>query len=178
MKKDIIKICILFLIQCILVTLIKGFSIPLLVLFALLLLLTYISLEDWRTGEISVKLNIAVFILSVIYAIVSVFEIKTIVFNLLVFVLPFILIEAFFQIFINRGKDEEKFLIGGGDIILFASMSMVLSTIGMSIMLFFACLFSLITSKIINKSMVHFAPFIQIGLLIAVLVGDKIINFY
>ena len=78
-----------------------------------------------------------------------------------------LLIEAFFQLAINRGKDPEKFLVGGGDIFLFASMSMLLSTFGMMIMLFFACLFSLIASKIIKKSLIHFAPFIQIGLLIA-----------
>ena len=178
MKKDIIKVCILFLIQCILVTLIKGFSIPLLVLFSLLLVFTYISLEDWKTGEISVRLNVTVFILATIYAIFNGFGIKTIVFNLLVFVLPFILIELIFQLFINRGKDEERFLIGGGDIILFASMSMILSTANMMVMLFFACLFSLIASKVINKTMVHFAPFIQIGLLIAFLFGEKIMSLF
>ena len=152
MKKDIILVSILFLIQCIVVTLIKGFSIPLLVLFALLGIFTYISLEDWKTGEISVSLNAIVFILSIIYAVISSIEIKVIGFNLLVFVLPFIL--------------------------LFASMSMILSTINMMVMLFFACLFSLITSKVISKSMVHFAPFIQTGLLIAFLFGDKIMSLF
>lgn len=178
MKKDIILISMIFLIQCIGITLIKGISFPLLVLFVLLYLFTYISLEDWKTGEISVNLNIAVFILSIIYAFISRAEIKTIGVNLLVFVLPFILIELIFQIFINRQKDEERFLIGGGDIILFGSMSMILSTVNMMVMLFFACLFSLITSKVINKSMVHFAPFIQIGLLIAFLFGDRIMGVF
>lgn len=178
MKKDIVLMSITFLIQCILIILIKGFSIPLLVLFVLLGIFTYISLEDWKSGEISVGLNVIVFILSIIYAVISNLEIKTIGFNLLVFVLPFILIEAIFQLFINRGKDEERFLIGGGDVILFASMSMVLSTTNMMVMLFFACLFSLITSKVINKTMVHFAPFIQSGLLIAFLFGDKIMSLF
>lgn len=167
MRRDIIFVSLLFLIQCILITLIKGFTFPLLVLLILLGIFTYISLEDWKTGEIDIRLNIIVFILATIYAYMSVFEIKTTIFNLLVFVLPFILLETIFQVFINRGKDEEKFLIGGGDIILFASMSMLLDVRGMMVMLFFASLFSLITSKIINKTMVHFAPFIQIGLLIA-----------
>ena len=169
MRKDIILISITFLIQCILIILIKGFSIPLLVLFVLLGIFTYISLEDWRTGEISVSLNVIVFFLATVYAVISRIEIKTIGCNLLVFVLPFILIELIFQVFINRGKDVDKFLIGGGDIILFASMSMILNSYQMMIMLFFASLFSLITSKVINKTMVHFAPFIQIGLLIAFL---------
>lgn len=178
MKKDIILISILFLIQCIVITLIKGFAFPLLVLLVLLFIFTCVSLEDWRTGEITVSLNIIVFILSLIYAVFSNLEIKTIGFNLCVFVLPFILIETVFQVFINRGKDEERFLIGGGDIILFASMSMILSTTNMMVMLFFACLFSLITSKVINKTMVHFAPFIQTGLLIAVLFGDRIMGLF
>ena len=63
-------------------------------------------------------------------------------------------------------------------IILFASMSMILSTTNMMVMLFFACLFSLITSKIINKTMVHFAPFVQAGLLIALVFGDKIMSLF
>jgi len=175
MKKDIIFSYIIFLIQCIVITLIEGFSFPLLVLFILLFIFTYISIEDWKTGEISVKLNIVVFIFAVIYAFISSFKIKTIIFNLLVFVLPFIILELVFQLLINRGKDEEKFLIGGGDIILFASMSVLLSTTGMMIMLFFASLFSLITSKIIKKTMIHFAPFIQIGLLIAFLFSKLIV---
>lgn len=178
MKKNIILIGILFLIQCIVITLIKGFSFPLLVLFTLLLIFTCVSFEDWKTGEISVGLNVAIFILSIIYAAISNFDIKVIGFNLLVFVLPFILTETIFQVFINRGKDEERFLIGGGDIILFASMSMLLSTVNMMVMLFFACLFSLIASKIINKTMVHFAPFIQMGLLIAFLFGDRIMSLF
>lgn len=178
MRKDIILMIFTFLIQCILAILIKGFSIPLLVLFVLLGIFTYISLEDWKTGEISVILNVIIFVFATIYAVISNLEIKTIGFNLLVFVLPFILIEAIFQVFINRGKDEDRFLIGGGDIILFASMSMILSTTNMMVMLFFACLFSLITSKIINKTMVHFAPFIQTGLLIAFLFGDKIMSLF
>ena len=143
MRKDIILMIFTFLIQCILAILIKGFSIPLLVLFVLLGIFTYISLEDWKTGEISVILNVIIFVFATIYAVISNLEIKTIGFNLLVFVLPFILIEAIFQVFINRGKDEDRFLIGGGDIILFASMSMILSTTNMMVMLFFACLFNL-----------------------------------
>lgn len=169
MKKDLIFTFILFLIQCVFVTT-KGFSYPLLLLFFILGILTYISIIDWRTGLISVELNILVLVLSILYAVFSKMPIKTIGINLLCFVLPFILIEAIFQLFINRGKDPEKFMVGGGDILLFAGMSMILSTFNMMIMLFFACLFSLITSKVINKSLIHFAPFIQIGLLIALLI--------
>lgn len=170
MKRDFVFTFILFLIQCIFVTTIKGFTYPLLLLFLILGILTYISIIDWRTGLISVGLNIFVLALSMLYAFFSDMTIKTIGINLLCFVLPFILIEAIFQLFINRGKDPEKFMVGGGDMFLFASMSMILSTFNMMIMLFFACLFSLITSKIIKKSLIHFAPFIQIGLLIALLV--------
>lgn len=169
MKKDLIFTFILFLIQCVFVTTIKGFSYPLLLLFFILGILTYISIIDWRTGLISVELNISVLVLSMLYAFFSNTLIKTIGINLLCFVLPFILIETIFQLFINRGKDPEKFMVGGGDMFLFASMSMILSTFNMMIMLFFACLFSLITSKVIKKSLIHFAPFIQIGLLIALL---------
>lgn len=166
-EKNIILMIVLTLIQCILITIIEGFSYPLLLLFLIIGLLTYISIEDWETGLISLPLNIAVFVLSLVYAVINFADIKTIIFNMLVFVLPFVLIELVFQLVINRGKEPERFLVGGGDMILFASMSMLLNTAEMMGMLFFASLFSLMASKIIKKSLVHFAPFIQIGFLIA-----------
>lgn len=170
MKKDIILTFIFSLIQIILIVAIEGFSYPLLLLFFILFILSYISIEDWKTGLISISLNVATFILAGLFAFFNNIELKVIGINLLCFVLPFILIEAIFQLFIN--KDEERFLIGGGDIILFATMSLILSTFNMCVMLFFACLLSIIASKIIKKSLVHFAPFIQVGFLVAFLFGD------
>jgi len=172
MKKDIILTLIFSLIQIIIIIAVKGFSYPLLLLFFILGILSYISIEDWKTGLISIALNVTTFILAGIFAFFNNSDIKVIGINLLCFVLPFIIIEAVFQIFIN--KDEERFLVGGGDMILFATMSLILSTFNMTVMLFFACLFSLIASKIINKSLVHFAPFIQVGFLVAFLFGDFI----
>jgi len=172
MKKYIILTSIFSLIQIIAIIAIEGFSYPLLLLFLLLLLLTYISIEDWKTGLISIPLNVGTFIFAGLFAYFCNVDLKTIGINLLCFVLPFILIEAVFQLFINRGKDEERFLIGGGDIILFATMSLILSSFNMCVMLFFACLMSIIASKIIKKSLVHFAPFIQVGFLIAFLFGE------
>lgn len=170
MKKDIIVSVVLSLIQFILIIAIKGFSYPLLLLFVMLGILTYISIEDWKTGLISVSLNVITFLTACLYVVLNGVDFKVAGINLLCFVLPFIIIEAVFQLFIN--KDEERFLIGGGDMILFATMSVVLTTFNMAVMLFFACLMSLIASKIIKKSLVHFAPFIQVGFLIAFLCGD------
>ena len=178
MKKNIILTIILILIQIIIITIIKGFSYPLLLLFLMLLIFSYISIEDWKTGEISISLNIATFVLAGLYSFFSGWNLKVIGLNLLCFVLPFIILEGLYEIF---SRDKEKFLIGGGDIILFATMSLILSPFNMCVMLFFACLMSIITSKIIKKSLVHFAPFIQAGFLIAFLLGDglrKILFFY
>lgn len=172
MKKNITLTCIFSLIQIITIIAIEGFSYPLLLLFFMLFILSYISIEDWRTGFISIPINVGAFIFAVLFAFFNNIELKVIGINLLCFVLPFILIEAIFQLFINRGKDEERFLIGGGDIILFTTMSLILSSFNMCVMLFFACLMSIIASKIIKKSLVHFAPFIQVGFLIAFLFGD------
>lgn len=170
MKRDIIVSIVFSLIQFILIIAIKGFSYPLLLLFVMLGVLTYISIEDWKTGLISVSLNVVTFLTACLYAVFSGVDFKVVGVNLLCFVLPFIVIEAVFQLFIN--KDEERFLVGGGDMILFATMSVILTTFNMAVMLFFACLMSLIVSKIIKKSLVHFAPFIQVGFLIAFLFGD------
>ena len=172
MKRDLILTFIFSLIQIILIVAIKGFSYPLLLLFFMLLILTYISIEDWKTGLISISANLSTLVLSGIYAFFNNIELKVIGINLLWFVLPFIIIEAVFQIFINRDRDEERFLVGGGDMILFTIMSFLLSTFNMAVMLFIACLMSIVTSKIIKKSLVHFAPFIQSGFLVAFLFGE------
>jgi len=178
MKKDLILTSVLGIIGISLIMAFKGFSYPLLPLFVLFFILTYISIEDWKTGLISITLNVLTFICGGIYAFFEGVDIKTVGINLLVFVLPFILIETIFQLFINRGKDEERFLVGGGDMILFGTMSLVLTFPEMVIMLFVSCLMSLITSKIINKSLVHFAPFIQIGFLVAFLFGVKLLEIW
>ena len=175
MRKDIILTFIFTLIQIALITIIKGFSYPLLLLFFMIAILSYISIEDWKTGLISIPLNVAVLIISGIFAFFNGVELKTVGINLLFFVIPFILLEAIFQLFIN--KDDERFLVGGGDIILFATMSLILDTFDMCVMLFSACLMSIIASKIIKKSMVHFAPFIQVGFLVAFLLGKYIKDF-
>jgi len=176
MKKDIILTSIFSLIQIITIIAIEGFSYPLLLLFLLLFILSYISIEDWKTGLISIPLNVGTFIFAGLFAFFNNIELKVIGINLLCFVLPFIAIEIIFQLFINRGKDEERFLIGGGDMILFSTMSLILSTFNMCVMLFVACLFSIIASKIIKKSLIHFAPFIQMGFLTAFLLGDAIMK--
>lgn len=172
MKKDIILTFIFSLIQIITIIAIEGFSYPLLLLFLLIFILSYISIEDWKTGLISIPLNISAFIIAGVFAFFNNLSLRIVGINLLWFVLPFILIEAIFQLFINRGKDEDRFLVGGGDMILFATMSLILSSFNMCVMLFVACLMSIVTSKIIKKSLVHFAPFIQVGFLVAFLFGD------
>ena len=174
MKKNIILAVIFTLIQIILITMIKGFSYPLLLLFFIVGILSYISIEDWKTGFISIPLNVITFVLAIGYAFCCGSGFKVILLNILCFVVPFILLETIFQLFIN--KDDERFLIGGGDIILFATMSMMLTTFEMCVMLFTACLMSIVASKIIKKSMVHFAPFVQVGFLAAFLLGDVIKN--
>lgn len=176
MKKDLTLTFIFSLIQIFIIVAIKGFSYPLLLLFLMLGVLTYISIEDWKTGLISISLNVITFILAGVFAFFNNIPLKVIGINFLCFVLPFILIEVIFQLFINRGKDEERFLVGGGDMILFATMSLILSTFNMTVMLFFACLMSLVASKIIKRTLVHFAPFIQVGFLIAFLFGEWIMD--
>ena len=172
MKKDIILTFIFSLIQIITIIAIEGFSYPLLLLFFMLFILSYISIEDWKTGFISITLNVAVFIIAGVFAFFNNSDLRVGGINLLCFVLPFIAIETIFQIFINKEKDEDRFLVGGGDMILFATMSLILSSFNMCVMLFVACLMSIIASKIIKKSLVHFAPFIQVGFLVAFLFGD------
>ena len=86
MRKDLILTFIFSLIQIIIVIALKGFSYPLLLLFFMLIILSYISIEDWKTGLISVSLNIITLALALGYALFSNIELKVIGINLLLFV--------------------------------------------------------------------------------------------
>ncbi|MBP3284809.1 MAG: prepilin peptidase [Clostridia bacterium] len=176
MKFDYLFTIVFSFIEIILILAIKGFSYPLLPLFLLLIAFNYISIEDWKTGFISLNLNIGICVLAVITAIMSRADIAVIGMNLLCFVLPFILLDFVFQKFVNKEKDEDRFLIGGGDIILFATISFLLSFANMMVMLFVASLISIIVSKFIGKSRVHFAPMILVGFLVAFLWGEVLLS--
>ena len=145
-----------------------------LILIIIFAIYSYIAIIDWKTGLISLKLNSLILILSILYAVINKINITGILINFLIFVLPFIIIEFVYQIFVNKEKDEDKFLIGGGDIILFASMSIVLSLFGMMVMFFFSSLASLITAKIVKEKRIPFAPFLEFGFLIACIFADRI----
>lgn len=146
------------------------------ILILIFLIFTYIAIKDWQTGLISIPLNFILLGFSVLYAVLERIPISDILIRFLLFVLPFILIEAIFQIFFNKEKDENRFLIGGGDIILFASISLILSAFGMIIMFFLASLGSVIVSGILKIKRVPFAPFLEIGLIIAYFFSENIMN--
>ena len=158
---------IVSIIQIILIVLAKGLVLELIPLGLILCIFTYISIRDYQTGEISIVLNFMLLGLAIIYAImIKIFPII----NVVCFTVPFILIESVYQLFFNKEKDEDKFLIGGGDIVLFASISLVLSTVfSMLYMFFVSSLLSLIVSKIKTKRIIPFAPFLQIGMLVSYL---------
>jgi hypothetical protein len=69
--------------------------------------------------------------------------------NLLCFVAPFILLEFVFQKFVNKEKDDDRFLVGGGDIILFGAMSFLLSFSNMMVMLFVQKWFQMMANGIV-----------------------------
>lgn len=165
---------IVSIIQIFLIIFVKGLALELIPLGLILYIFTYISIKDYQTGEISIVLNFTLLGLAVVYAIM----IKTFpIINLVCFTLPFILIEAIYQLFFNKEKDDDKFLIGGGDIILFASLSLILSTVfGMLYMFFISSLLTLIVSKIKTKKIIPFAPFLQIGMLVSYLSTPMLIK--
>lgn len=158
---------ILSIIQIIFIILVKGLAVELIPLGLILCIFTYISIRDYQTGEISIALNFTLLGLAIIYAIM----IKTFpIINALCFTIPFILIETIYQLFFNKEKDDDKFLIGGGDIVLFVSLSLILSNVfAMLYMFFVSSLLSLIVSKIKTKKIIPFAPFLQIGMLVSYL---------
>jgi len=76
----------------------------LLILITIFIIYTYIAIKDWKTGFISLILNFSIFILSIIYAFINKTNLTGILLNLLIFVVPFILIEFIFQVFGNKKR--------------------------------------------------------------------------
>ena len=140
------------------------------ILILIFIIYTFVAVGDWKTGLISLLLNFSILGLSIVYTVINKVPLSYTILKLLIFVLPFIIIETVYQIFFNKEKDDEKFLIGGGDILLFTSMSLVLNVIGMMIMFFFSSLSSLIVSMIVKTKRIPFAPFLEFGFLMAILI--------
>jgi len=136
-------------------------------------ILIVIAVIDWRTFEIPVSLNISIGVLAI-------FKIILNMNNLLVALIGFCAISGFLLIlyFITRGRG-----IGGGDIKLMAAAGLYLGWKNIILAFVIGCILGavihLILMKVYNKShMLAFGPYLSAGILISILYGDKIIDWY
>lgn len=172
------KINVLFyliiLLQGIITLYVEGSSFDFLLIFSILIVLSFISKEDWTTGYIYLKDNLLVLLLAVVYVILNKYNVRDVLFNFFVLSIPLLLIELLYQKFIN--KEEEKFLIGYGDIILISSMCMLLGVMRFLIVLFISSIGVIVVSKIKKQNIVPYGPFLHFGFFISYFLGNNILS--
>jgi leader peptidase (prepilin peptidase)/N-methyltransferase len=177
MKRKLLIISALLL-QGILIVIIEKGILEDVLLISIFTLLSFISVYDWKTGLVSLRVNISIFLLSMLY---SYFAYKSPVYMVIGMIcasIPFFFAELFYQIFINKQKDEDKFIVGGADIILAASVGMVLGWQRMILAILLSSILVVITSRIKGLKKIPYVPFIHAGFLIAYIWGAQLIGWY
>lgn len=156
---------------------IKGFSIVSILMCLIFSLLIAISVIDWRTMEIPFGLNISIFVLAVIRII---FDYE----NLLNHLIGFVVISGFMLICliiarVVKGIDA----FGGGDIKLMAAAGLFVGAKEVILAFFVGCILGAVIHTLRMKisgaeSVLAFGPYLCAGLLISMLYGEEIINWY
>ncbi|MBQ8598399.1 MAG: prepilin peptidase [Lachnospiraceae bacterium] len=152
---------------------VKGFAVESILFCICASVLIVISVIDWRTYEIPFGCNVIIGILGIVRLILDLAHWYD-------YVIGFFAVSGLFMIayWITRGRG-----IGGGDIKLMAAAGLLL---GWKNILFALMVGSIAGSvihltlmKLKNKDRVlAFGPYLALGIFVAMLYGDKIINWY
>lgn len=147
----------------------------------LLYCLCVISFIDYDFKIIPDSLNLCIFILSIIFIIYKVFNKNDIVNNLWGFGLAVAI--GIIMVLISTLLKKE--LIGGGDLKLFISISLIMGWSQLLLGILLASLISLIVysilfiiNKRINDTQIPFGPYLSIGFMISFLFGSNLIDLY
>ncbi len=136
-------------------------------------MLVALSVIDWRTYEIPVGLNIAIAVLGVIHAAIDYS-------NILYYIIGMASVSLFLLLlFIITGGRG----IGGGDIKLMAAAGLLIGWKHSILALIVGCILGsiihLVLMKVCHKSrMLAFGPYLSAGIMVAILFGDRLINWY
>ena len=175
-KLSVSLVVLLNIISYILVNYTFGLSIYTVFYCLIFSILICLSVIDVKIGIVPDTLNILIFIISILFIIITKQNIVYHIVGFFLISLPFLLIAI-----LTQG-------IGGGDIKLFAVTGLFLGSIHIFLAMFFCCFIASIvgvTLKYINKiklinnrPSIPLVPFISIGVIISGLYGDKILNWY
>ncbi len=155
-----------------------GLSLDSLLKCGVISVLIVISLIDWRTFEIPFSCNVIIAFLGILRAVLHVFYYKDE--SIFLYIIGAVAVSGFLLLvyFITKGEG-----IGGGDIKLMAASGLFLGWKESLLSLILGCLFG----SVIHIARMKFAgqgkvlamgPYLSGGILIAMLWGEAIINFY
>ena len=175
-KLSVSLVILLNIVSYVLVNYTFGLSIYAVFYCLIFSILICLSVIDVKIGIVPDTLNILIFIISILFIIITKQDIVYHIVGFFLISVPFLLIAI-----LTQG-------IGGGDIKLFAVTGLFLGSIHIFLAMFFCCFIASIvgvTLKYINKiklinnrPSIPLVPFISIGVIISGLYGDKILNWY
>ena len=175
-KLSVSLVILLNIVSYVLVNYTFGLSIYAVFYCLIFSILICLSVIDVKIGIVPDTLNILIFIISILFIIITKQDIVYHILGFFLISVPFLLIAI-----LTQG-------IGGGDIKLFAVTGLFLGSIHIFLAMFFCCFIASIvgvTLKYINKiklinnrPSIPLVPFISIGVIISGLYGDKILNWY
>lgn len=160
-----------------LVFLVNGLNVVSLLFCLAYSIFIVISVIDWRTYEIPFGLNVAIGVLGVIRIILD-YE------NLLDYLIGFCIVSGFMLICLYIGRVIKGIdAFGGGDIKLMAFAGLLVGWKNVVLAFLIGCILGAVIHSIRMKvteaeHMLAFGPYLCAGLMIAMLYGDKLINWY
>lgn len=135
--------------------------------------LLVLSVIDWRTYEIPFGINVFIFILGVVRAILHLDMLADLLIGMVIVSIPLLIL-----FYITKGRG-----IGGGDVKLMAAAGLLIGAKEIVLALVLGCIIGSIIHialmKICKKeNVLAFGPYLSLGIIIAILYGERLINWY
>lgn len=157
----------------VLIFMINGFTLLSILCCFMFSVLVVIAVIDWRTYEIPFSLNICIFVLGILRVILD-FS------HLLDYLIGFCVVSGFLLIlyYATGGRG-----IGGGDVKLMAAAGLFLGWKNILLALALGSIIGSVIHIVLMKTckkdrVLAFGPYLSAGIFIAMLFGDRIINWY
>jgi leader peptidase (prepilin peptidase)/N-methyltransferase len=153
----------------ILIFAVKDFSLESVLYCLLASALLVLGVIDWRTYEIPIEINIFIFVLGIVRAVT---DPK----NWMLYLLGFLSVSILLWLILVISKGRA---IGGGDVKLMAAAGLLLGWKLIILAFLLGCIIHLIRMKVSGADRVlAMGPYLAVGIMIAALWGDALINWY
>ncbi len=135
--------------------------------------LLVLSVIDWRTYEIPFSINVFIFVLGIARIVLNLDMMADLVIGMFIVSIPLLIL-----FYATKGRG-----IGGGDVKLMAAAGLLIGAKEIVLALVLGCIIGSIIHialmKICNKeNVLAFGPYLSLGIVIAILYGEKLINWY